>query len=111
MSDSMLGVINLRGRVIPVVDLRLKFRMPAEAHTSETCIVVVDVANTQIGVMVDRVSEVLDIAAQDIEDAPPLGDGEVQSSIIGMAKSKGRVKILLAIDRVLAGATVEISTP
>jgi purine-binding chemotaxis protein CheW len=95
------GVVNLRGKVIPVIDLRLKFSMEAVAQTSESCIIVLDVQGRLMGMQVDRVSEVLDIAGGDIEDAPPVGDGADTAFILGMAKSKGRVKILLDIDRVL----------
>ncbi len=103
MPDFMLGVTNLRGKVIPVIDLRLKFQMPSGEQTSESCIIVVDVTGMLMGVLVDRVSEVLDIRSDDIEDAPQVSNGTEQNFILGLAKSKGRVKILLEIDRVLAG--------
>lgn len=98
------GVINLRGKVIPVIDLRLKFAMPAAKHTSETCFIVVDVRGSLMGVVVDRVSEVLDIRGEDIEDAPDIGVAVQNDFILGMAKAKGRVKILLEIDKVLTEA-------
>jgi purine-binding chemotaxis protein CheW len=110
MPEFVLGVINLRGKVIPVVDLRLKFGMPTQEHTSETCIIVVDVGGSLIGVLVDRVSEVLDIHSEDIEDAPQVGDSIQDSFILGMAKAKGRVKILLEIERVLAGAAQQAAS-
>ena len=68
--DYMKGVINLRGKVIPVIDLRMKFRMQEEEHTKETCVIVVEVNNTSIGIIVDSVSEVSDINSGDIENAP-----------------------------------------
>jgi purine-binding chemotaxis protein CheW len=95
------GVINLRGKVIPVVDMRLLFNMETAEHTSETCIIVVDVSGNLMGVVVDKVSEVLDILAEEIEDSPNVGVAVENDFILGMAKSKGRVKILLDIDRVL----------
>jgi purine-binding chemotaxis protein CheW len=101
MPEFVNGVINLRGKVIPVVDLRLKFGMPTAEHTAETCIVVVDVNGQLMGVVVDRVSEVADIRSEDIEDAPAIGENAGHDFILGMAKSKGKVKILLEIDRVL----------
>jgi purine-binding chemotaxis protein CheW len=101
MPDYVLGVINLRGKVIPVVNLRLKFGMPFSEHTSETCIIVVSVANQLMGVLVDKVSEVMDILGEDIEDAPDIGMAVENHFILGMAKAKGQVKILLDIDRVL----------
>ncbi|MEK6560390.1 MAG: chemotaxis protein CheW [Nitrospirota bacterium] len=95
------GIINLRGKVIPVVDLRLKFVMPEIEYTKETCIIVVDISNRLMGIIVDTVSEVLDIAAKDIEPTPSLGSDIKTDFILGMGKIKGKVKILLDIDRVL----------
>lgn len=100
------GVINLRGKVIPVVDLRLKFGLPAVEYTQRTCIIVVQIHGTDggvslTGVVVDEVSEALNIAAGEIEDTPDFGDGVTTPYILGMAKSKGKVKILLDIDKVL----------
>ena len=99
------GVINLRGKVIPVIDLRLKFGMPAKEDTDLTCIVVVQVASAQstvqMGLLVDGVSEVLNIAAQDVEDPPVFGDSIRTEYMRGVAKVKNTVKILLDIDRVL----------
>ncbi len=97
------GVINLRGKVIPVIDLRLKFGMPPVEYTQETCIIVVDVNGQQTGIIVDKVSEVLDIAAEDIEPAPEFGDTVETSFILGMGKVKGKVKTLLDIAKVLGG--------
>lgn len=100
------GVINLRGKVIPVVDLRLKFGMPAMDYTERTCIIVVEIGkNTNrllIGIVVDSVSEVLNIKAGDIEDTPNFGSRLQTDYILGMAKAGGGIKILLDIDRVLA---------
>lgn len=104
MPEYVLGVTNLRGKVIPVIDLRLKFSMEFAEQTPETCIIVVDVDGNQMGIKVDRVSEVLDIAATDIED-PPAVDSSIDSSFIkGMGKAKDRVNILLDIASVLNGA-------
>jgi len=110
--DYVKGVINLRGKVIPVVDLRLKFCMPAGEYTQRTCIIVVQVQAGSIslltGIVVDEVSEVLNLAASDVEDTPDFGDGadSATSYLLGMAKAKGKVKILLDIDRVLAGQEI-----
>ena len=99
------GVINLRGKVISVVDLRTKFGLESIEDTDETCIIVMDVSRNgeiiQIGILVDSVSEVLDIKEEDIEEAPPFGSNLNTDFILGMAKSKGSVKILLNIDMVL----------
>jgi purine-binding chemotaxis protein CheW len=94
------GVINLRGKVIPVVDLRLKFGMPEAEYTEATCIVVVEVG-TLMGIIVDTVQEVLDIRGAEIAPPPPLGASVDTRFIIGMGKVKGAVKILLDIERVL----------
>jgi purine-binding chemotaxis protein CheW len=101
------GVINLRGKVIPVVDLRLKFGLPEMGYTQRTCIIVVQVqlesVSLLMGIVVDEVSEVLNLAATDVEDTPDFGDngGSAAIYLSGMAKVKGKVKILLDIDRVL----------
>ena len=87
------GVINLRGKVIPVVDLRLKFGMSEAEHTDETCIIVVQVGSIEMGILVDKVSEVLNIQAKDIEDAPSFGTEVNTDFILGMGKAKGKVTI------------------
>ena len=100
MPAYMKGVINLRGKVIPVVDLRLKFGLEEIEHTEETCIIVVDVGR-EIGILVDTVSEVLDVAAENVEPPPEMGRSVDSSFILGMGKVGDAVKILLDIDRVL----------
>ncbi|MFZ3048745.1 MAG: chemotaxis protein CheW [Desulfatirhabdiaceae bacterium] len=100
------GVINLRGRVIPVVDLRLRFSMPEIDYTERTCIVVVEMESADghatIGIVVDAVSEVMNIKAGDIENTPAFGTRLNTDYILGMAKMGKGVKILLDIDRVLS---------
>jgi purine-binding chemotaxis protein CheW len=100
------GVINLRGQVIPVVDLRLKFNLPEEEYTERTSIIVVEVkglsANIPIGIVVDTVSEVINIQAHEIEPAPAFGSTIDMNFILGMAKTSDGVKILLNIDLVLS---------
>lgn len=100
------GVINLRGKVIPVVDLRLKFGLDAAEYTQRTCIIVAQVQGEAgqilMGVIVDGVSEVLNLAGSDIEDTPDFGEHVSTEYLLGMAKVKGKVKILLDIDRVLS---------
>jgi purine-binding chemotaxis protein CheW len=101
------GVINLRGRIIPVVDLRRKFGLEPAGYTRRTCIIVVEVKSLsgalQIGVVVDFVSEVLPIQGADIDPPPSFGSSVDTRFIQGIGKAKGGVKILLDIDRVLAG--------
>jgi purine-binding chemotaxis protein CheW len=99
------GVINLRGKVIPVVDLRLRFAMDAIDYNDRTCIIVVEIGGSTdivIGIVVDSVSEVLNIKSEDIEDTPTFGTSLNTDYILGMAKMEGKVKILLDIDTVLS---------
>ena len=100
------GVINLRGQVIPVVDLRLKFGLMEEEHTERTSIIVVEVkgltGNIPIGIVVDQVSEVINIQAREIEPAPSFGVSINTGFILGMAKTESGVKILLNIDQILS---------
>jgi purine-binding chemotaxis protein CheW len=99
------GVINLRGKVIPVVDLRLRFGMPENDYTERTCIIVVEMRSAAgvvpVGAVVDAVSEVLNIKAEDIENTPSFGARFNTDFILGMAKMGKGVKLLLDIDRVL----------
>lgn len=100
------GVINLRGKVIPIIDLRLKFEMGEIPYTDRTCIIVVEVDSEKgtilIGIVVDAVSEVLNIQEGEIEETPEFGTQLNTDYILGMAKTEGGVKILLNIDRVLS---------
>lgn len=104
------GVINLRGQVISVIDLRTKFGMPAAERTDETCIIVVEIRSGErklnVGIVVDRVSEVLDIASEQIEAPPSFGSELDTNFILGMGKIGEAVKILLDIDRVLGSAEI-----
>ncbi len=109
--DFVRGVINLRGKVIPVVDIRQRFGMQTVADTEKTCIIVVQVvkedASVTMGIVVDEVSEVLDIADQDIEPPPEMGANVDARFILGMAKSRNAVKILLDIDKVMSDQDVK----
>ncbi|HVP13494.1 MAG TPA: chemotaxis protein CheW [Phycisphaerae bacterium] len=100
MPPYMKGVINLRGKVIPVIDLRLKFGLDEAQHTEQTCIIVVDVGK-EVGIIVDTVSEVLDIHGDNIEPPPQMGGNVDTGFILGMGKVGDAVKILLAIEKVL----------
>lgn len=107
------GVINLRGKVIPVVDLRLKFGMQEMAYSERTCIIVVEIAGASgpvlIGIVVDAVSEVLNVKGTDVEDTPTFGAKLDTEYIHGMAKMNGGVKILLDIDKVLTDEELALS--
>jgi purine-binding chemotaxis protein CheW len=104
------GVINLRGQVIAVVDLRAKFAMEPAPRTDQTCIIVVETQHQQrkvcTGIIVDQVSEVLEIAGKNIEPPPSFGAAVETDFILGMGKVGESVKILLDIDKVLATAEV-----
>ena len=106
------GVVNLRGQVISVVDLRAKFQMPSTERTEETCIIVVEIRNAgrklSTGIVVDRVCEVLNISADKIEEPPVFGESLTTDFILGMGKIGESVKILLDIDRVLAAEEVAV---
>ncbi len=106
------GVINLRGKVIPIVDLRIKFGLPAVEATERTCIIVAEIEVEQrrlmLGAVVDCVSEVLNISAEEIEPTPDFGQRLATDYMHGVAKIKGKVKLLLDLDKVLAADTVVV---
>jgi purine-binding chemotaxis protein CheW len=106
------GVINLRGKIIPVMDLRLKFGFAEAASHEQTCIIVVrvklpDGKSTQMGLMVDGVDEVVSIAGADIEATPDFGGQIATDYIVGLAKVRGAVKTLLDIDGVVGADTLK----
>ena len=129
--DHVRGVINLRGKVIPVIDLRLKFGLAVGEYTERTCIVVAEVnlaplpttpelaawafdgsgtsRKVMMGIIVDSVSEVLNIAAAEVDETPDFGGHITTDYVLGLAKVKGTVKILLDLDRVL-GSDGQIGT-
>ncbi len=104
------GVLNLRGQVIPVIDLRTKFGMDTTDVTEQTCIIVVEITqhnkSFSTGIIVDRVEEVLDIDGKDIENAPQFGTDVDTDFILGMGKIGDSVKILLDIDKVLGSVDI-----
>ena len=104
--DFVRGVINLRGKVIPVTDLRLKFGLESQEDTDRTCIIVVQVAGENgpvtTGILVDEVSEVLDITSEEIEPSPSFGAHVDTGFILGMGKVDERVISLLDIDQVIS---------
>lgn len=98
----MAGVMNLRGKVIPVVDLRLKFNLATSQQTRETCIIVIDTAAGLVGTIVDSVSEVVELQQSQVESAPTVNDGEVGNWIMGVGKVDQRVILLVDIVNSLA---------
>jgi len=103
--DFVKGVINLRGKVIPVTDLRLRFGMEEMEYNDRTCTIVVEIegreGDIEIGVVVDSVSEVLNIKAEEIEDTPAFGTQLDTEYTLGMAKTEDSLKILLDIDKIM----------
>jgi purine-binding chemotaxis protein CheW len=111
MPDYVCGVINLRGKIIPVLDLRLRFGLPAASNNDQTCIVVVQVATgdsrtVATGLVVDGVEEVVQIASSDIELTPHFGGCGTADYLLGMAKVKGVVKALLDIDHAVGSTAL-----
>jgi len=106
MPAHVRGVINLRGKIIPVIDLRLRFDFPAAAETETSCIIVVHTkacsdSYKAMGLIVDGVEDVVNVAAEDIEERPDFGGVAATSYVLGMAKIKGKVKTLLDVDTVV----------
>ncbi|MGQ9655299.1 MAG: chemotaxis protein CheW, partial [Thermodesulfobacteriota bacterium] len=108
--DFVKGVINLRGKVIPIVDLRRKFGMAEADYTERTCIIVVEIrgasSRVPMGIVVDSVSEVINIKGSDIEETPSFGGNLKTEYILGIGKMDGGIKILLDIDRVLTAEEI-----
>lgn len=107
MPDYVKGVINLRGKVIPVIDVRLRFLMKERAYDERTCIVVVNINGMAVGMIVDSVSEVIDIPGGDIEPPPKVKKGEASRYIQGLGKVGEDVKILLEIEKLLFNEEME----
>ncbi|MBW1722852.1 MAG: purine-binding chemotaxis protein CheW [Deltaproteobacteria bacterium] len=109
--DFVKGVVNLRGKVIPVIDLRLRFGMEETEYTERTCIIVVEIEQESgqmvIGIVVDSVSEVLNIKEEDIEATPTFGTKLDTEYILGMAKMEGGVKILLNIEKTIGAMELD----
>lgn len=113
--DFIKGVINLRGRVIPVTDLRLRFGLDRSAYTDRTCIIVVETVHktdenvkSVVGLVVDSVSEVLNIQGKVIEDIPEIGLGLNDDYILGIAKVNGSVNILINLDTVFDSGEIDV---
>ncbi len=96
------GVMNLRGKVIPVVNLRKKFNMESIDHTKQTCIIVIETENTQVGMIVDSVHGVVDLKNEQIEEAPVMGEESKMAFIMGMGKTEDSVVILIDIQKALS---------
>lgn len=110
MPDHVLGVINLRGKVIPVIDVRARFQMETREHDDRTCIIVVMVQDTTVGLVVDCVAEVLMIAEESIDPPPRVNKGVGSRFIMGMGKVGKEVKILIDINRLLGEEVEQLET-
>lgn len=110
--DFVLGVINLRGKVIPVIDLRLRFGMESVESTDRTCVIVVEISGpsgpVMVGIVVDSVSDVLNIKEEDIQAELAFGASLDTEYIFGMAKMENGVKILVDIDKVLNSGELKL---
>lgn len=102
--DFIKGVINLRGKIIPIMDLRLKFVLPGKEYNPRTCIIVIDIEmnelKRQIGIIVDTVSEVVNVRSEEIEPPPQYGAQGAEAFLHGLGKIKEKVILLLDIDKV-----------
>jgi purine-binding chemotaxis protein CheW len=108
MPDYVKGVINLRGQVIPVLDLRINFNMEEREYDDRTCMVITRISETNMGLIVDTVSEVVDIPAKSIEPPPQFkSDSRREHYIAGIGKVEDEVKILLDVSKLLRGEEVE----
>ena len=105
-SQYIRGVINLRGKIHPIMDLKVKFGMDQTQITDETCIIVIRTTGIMMGVLVDRVSEVVSIDAGDIEDTPSFGADVNTEYLLGIGKAGGRVRLLLDIEKIITTADV-----
>ena len=108
MPDFVKGVINLRGKVIPVMDVRLRFHLPAREYDERTCIVVVDINGTAVGLVVDQVNEVADIPEEQVEPPPRTTKGESSRFLKGMGKMDDEVKIILNVEQLLFEEELEL---
>nr|MBF0222567.1 purine-binding chemotaxis protein CheW [Desulfobulbaceae bacterium] len=109
MPDFVIGVINLRGNVIPVMDVRLRFGLAERKYDERTCIIVVEINGTSVGLVVDQVNEVVDIPEDQVEPAPKTGKSSASSFIAGMGKMGDDVKILLKVDKLIFNTPDQVS--
>lgn len=100
------GVINLRGKIHPIMDLNVKFGMEETRVTDETCIIVIKTASLMMGILVDKVSEVVNVASGDIEDTPSFGADVYTEYLLGVGKTGGRIRLLLDIEKVITASDV-----
>ena len=100
------GVINLRGKIHPIMDLNVKFGMNKTEFTDETCIIVIKTSSLMMGILVDKVSEVVNVSSDDIEDTPSFGSDVNTEYLLGVGKTGGRIRLLLDIEKVIAASDI-----
>lgn len=105
-SKYIRGVINLRGKIHPIMDIKIKFGMEETELTDESCIIVISTASMMMGVLVDKVSEVVNIRSEDIEDTPSFGADVNMDYLLGVGKTGGRVRLLLDIEKVITASDI-----
>jgi purine-binding chemotaxis protein CheW len=106
ISRDILGVINLRGKIHPIMDLNVKFGMDRTQITDETCIIIIKTSSLMMGILVDKVSEVIKLASGDIEDTPSFGADVDTEYLLGMGKAGGRICLLLDIEKVIMASDI-----
>ena len=110
LPDYIRGIINLRGKIIPVMDVRLRFKKPFQEYDGRTCIIVVDINDNSVGLIVDSVAEVINIAEDNIVPPPKASTGFSNRYINGIGKVENEVKLLLDCDKLLAKDDLELIT-
>jgi purine-binding chemotaxis protein CheW len=100
------GVINLRGKIHPIMDLNIKFGMNQTEITDETCMIVIKTSSLMMGILVDKVSEVVNVTSDDIEDTPSFGAEVNTEYLLGVGKTGGRIRMLLDIEKVITASDV-----
>jgi purine-binding chemotaxis protein CheW len=105
-SKYIRGVINLRGKIHPIMDLKIKFGMDETQMTDETCIIVIKTSTLMMGILVDKVSEVVNVGSGDIEDTPSFGAEVNTEYLLGVGKAGGRVRLLLDIEKIITASDV-----
>lgn len=110
--DFIIGLINLRGKILPVIDVRIRFKMEPRPYDDRTCIIVINLESTTIGLIVDTIAEVVTIADEDVIPPPTVSPGSGQSSkyVYGIGKVGNEVKMLLDLNKLIAHDDMEVIT-
>lgn len=108
MPDYIRGVLNLRGKIVPVMELRARFNLSAVEDTDETCIIIIHEDNYQMGIVVDKVSEVMEIATEQFEEVPLVGKSSGNEFLSGLGKVNDSVKMIVDVRKVLFDVPDEV---